>query len=371
MPCDALQPCGSRCPRRGSAAWSRDIRSPHIRALGGIGLQRRAGKPAPGVTQSCATVEEMSHWRDVGYACGDQPGSAAGGPQPRDVARAGRSTDPRGRAVGPRRGQGLGAIAGGAQAQRWGELADRNRPILHTHDRYGHRIDEIEFDPAYHELMRTAIGHGLHAAPWADDRPGAHVVRAAKILVWNPEPGHVCPISATYAVVPSLRYNAELAKVYEPLLTSREYDPELKPATTKVGITSTMSMTEKQGGSDLRAGTTRATPNADGSYPWSDTSGSPRRRCLTSSWCWPRLRAGYLASCCRGCCPTAAATGCSSSGLRTSSAITPTRPVRSNTTAPQCGWWARRGAACQPSSRWSTSPGWTAPWPAPPACTPG
>ena len=122
----------------------------------------------------------------------------------------------------------LGAIAGGAQAQRWGELADRNRPILHTHDRYGHRIDEIEFDPAYHELMRTAIAHGVHAAPWADDRPGAHVVRAAKMLVWTPEPGHVCPISATYAVVPSLRHNAELAKVYEPLLTSRQYDPELK-----------------------------------------------------------------------------------------------------------------------------------------------
>ena len=160
----------------------------------------------------------------------------------------------------------LGAIAGGAQALRWGELADRNRPILHTHDRYGHRIDEIEFHPAYHELMRTAIGHGLHAAPWADDRAGAHVVRAAKILVWNPEPGHVCPISATYAVVPSLRYNAELAKVYEPLLTSRHYDPELKPATTKAGITATMSMTEKQGGSDVRAGTTQATPNADGSY---------------------------------------------------------------------------------------------------------
>ncbi len=129
----------------------------------------------------------------------------------------------------------LGAIAGGAQAQRWGELANRNRPILHTHDRYGHRIDEIEFDPAYHELMRTAIGHGMHAAPWADHRPGAHVVRAAKMLVWTPEPGHVCPISATYAVVPSLRYNADLANVYEPLLTSRQYDPELKPATTKVG----------------------------------------------------------------------------------------------------------------------------------------
>jgi len=160
----------------------------------------------------------------------------------------------------------LGAISGSEQAQKWGDLADRNRPILHTHDRYGHRIDEIEYDPAYHRLMRTAVEHGLHGAPWADARPGAHVVRAAKMSVWTPEPGHVCPISMTYAAVPALRHNPELAAIYEPLLTSREYDPELKLATTKAGITAGMSMTEKQGGSDVRAGTTQATPNGDGSY---------------------------------------------------------------------------------------------------------
>ena len=160
----------------------------------------------------------------------------------------------------------LGAISGGATAQRWGELADRNRPVLHTHDRYGHRVDEIEYDPAYHELMRVAIAHGLHAAPWADDRPGAHVVRAAKMGVWTPEPGHVCPISMTYAVIPALRHNPELARVYEPLLTSRVYDPELTVATGKAGITAGMSMTEKQGGSDVRAGTTEAVASDDGTY---------------------------------------------------------------------------------------------------------
>ena len=160
----------------------------------------------------------------------------------------------------------LGALSASAQAQRWGDLADRNQPILHTHDRYGHRVDEIEYDPAYHELMRAAVAHGLHAAPWADDRRGAHVVRAAKMSVWTPEPGHVCPISMTYAVVPALRHNAELAKVYEPLLTSRVYDPELRVPATKAGITAGMSMTEKQGGSDVRAGTTQAVPNGDGSY---------------------------------------------------------------------------------------------------------
>ncbi|WP_297601029.1 acyl-CoA dehydrogenase family protein [Mycobacterium sp.] len=160
----------------------------------------------------------------------------------------------------------VGALSASREAQRWGELADRNRPILHTHDRNGHRVDEVEYDPAYHELMRTAITHGMHAAPWADERPGAHVVRAAKTSVWTVEPGHICPISMTYAVVPALRYNPELAKVYEPLLTSREYDPELRLATTKPGITAGMSMTEKQGGSDVRAGTTQATPTGDGTY---------------------------------------------------------------------------------------------------------
>ncbi|OBJ54739.1 acyl-CoA dehydrogenase family protein [Mycobacterium sp. 1423905.2] len=160
----------------------------------------------------------------------------------------------------------VGALAGSPEAQRWGELADRHRPVLHTHDRYGHRVDEVEYDPAYHELMRAAIGHGLHAAPWADNRPGAHVVRAAKTSVWTVESAHMCGISMTYAVVPALRHNPELAAVYEPLLTSGEYDPEPKLATIKAGITAGMSMTEKQAGSDVRAGSTQATPNADGSY---------------------------------------------------------------------------------------------------------
>ncbi|OMC03072.1 acyl-CoA dehydrogenase family protein [Mycolicibacterium fortuitum] len=160
----------------------------------------------------------------------------------------------------------LGAINGSVQAQRWGELADRNQPVLHTHDRYGHRIDEVEYDPAYHQLMNVAVTHGLHGAPWADDREGSHVVRAAKTSVWTVEPGHMCPISMTYAVVPALRFNPELAAIYEPLLTSRVYDPELTLATTKAGITAGMSMTEKQGGSDVRAGTTEATPNSDGTY---------------------------------------------------------------------------------------------------------
>ncbi|SIS14292.1 acyl-CoA dehydrogenase family protein [Williamsia sterculiae] len=160
----------------------------------------------------------------------------------------------------------LGAVAATDRAQRWGELADRHEPVLRTHDRYGHRVDEVEYDPAYHELMRTAVEHGLHGAPWADTRPGSHVVRAAKLSVWTVEPGHVCPISMTYAVVPALRHAPDLAAVYEPLLTSRVYDPTLAAPTGKAGIIAGMSMTEKQGGSDVRANRTRATPTGDGSY---------------------------------------------------------------------------------------------------------
>src|SRR6476620_11117784 len=98
---------------------------------------------------------------------------------------------------------GLGRVAGSEQGQEWGRVANENPPVLRTHDRYGHRIDEVEFHPYWHELMRVAVGHGLQAAPWRDDRAGAHAARAAKRLVWNhTEAGHICPISMTYAAVP-------------------------------------------------------------------------------------------------------------------------------------------------------------------------
>jgi len=160
----------------------------------------------------------------------------------------------------------LGRLAGSAEAQDWGRLAERVPPRLHTHDRYGHRVDEVEYVPAYHQLMTTAVEHGLHAAPWADDRPGAHVARAAKFFVWSVDAGHGCPISMTYAVVPALRANPELAAKFEPLLTSRFYDFGLRDPETKRGLLAGMSMTEKQGGSDVRANTTTATPAGDGAY---------------------------------------------------------------------------------------------------------
>ena len=160
----------------------------------------------------------------------------------------------------------LGRLAGTADAQELGRTAERNKPVLHTHDRYGHRIDEVTYDAAYHELMRTAVAHGLHGAPWSDERTGAHVARAAKFMVWNVDAGHTCPISMTYAVVPALRANPALSAQLEPLLTNRTYDPGLRDPATKRGLVAGMSMTEKQGGSDVRANTTTASPQSDGTH---------------------------------------------------------------------------------------------------------
>jgi putative acyl-CoA dehydrogenase len=161
----------------------------------------------------------------------------------------------------------LGRLAGSELAQENGRLANENPPKLRTHDRYGHRIDEVEFHPAWHDLMTTAVSHGLHATPWRDGNPGAHTARAAGMYVWGQtEAGHLCPISMTYAIVPALRHAPGLASQFEPLLASTRYDFGLRPPLTKHGLCAGMSMTEKQGGSDVRANTTKAARQTDGSY---------------------------------------------------------------------------------------------------------
>ena len=161
----------------------------------------------------------------------------------------------------------LGRLANSETVQQWGRLANEHTPVLRTHDRYGHRIDEVEYLPQYHELMRVAVEHGLHGAPWASERDGAHVARAAKVMAWGvADAGHLCPISMTYAVVPALRTTPDLAAQYEPLLTSTTYDYGLRPPLAKQGLIAGMSMTEKQGGSDVRANTTSAVPVGDGTY---------------------------------------------------------------------------------------------------------
>ncbi|MGS2643880.1 isovaleryl-CoA dehydrogenase [Streptosporangium sp. LJ11] len=161
----------------------------------------------------------------------------------------------------------LGLLAGSEQAQDWGRLANEHPPVLRTHDRYGRRIDEVEFHPAWHELMTVAVDNGMHATPWSSARPGAHVARAAKFYVWGQvEAGHGCPISMTYASIAALRHSPALAADWEPLLAARSYDFGLRPPLGKRGVLAGMAMTEKQGGSDVRAGTTRAEPQGDGSY---------------------------------------------------------------------------------------------------------
>jgi putative acyl-CoA dehydrogenase len=156
----------------------------------------------------------------------------------------------------------VGEIAGRAQTIRWGFEANENTPKLHTHDRFGNRIDEVEFHPAWHELMQVGIGHGLHALPWREPQPGAHVARAAMFIVFSQaEAGVGCPISMTYSAIPVLRAQPELAQEWESRFMSLSYDGErLVPAPDKAGALCGMAMTEKQGGSDVRANTTSARP---------------------------------------------------------------------------------------------------------------
>ncbi|MGI8920677.1 MAG: acyl-CoA dehydrogenase family protein [Solirubrobacteraceae bacterium] len=155
----------------------------------------------------------------------------------------------------------IGILAGRPEIIELGFQANENPPVLHTHDRFGQRIDDVSFHPSWHELMGIAVHHGLHSLPWREPQPGAHVARAALFsLLSSVEAGFGCPISMTYSIVPALRAQPELAAEWEPGLTSLHYDPGLRPPEDKRGLLSGMAMTEKQGGSDVRANTTVAEP---------------------------------------------------------------------------------------------------------------
>ncbi len=162
----------------------------------------------------------------------------------------------------------LGAMAGSADMQGHARLANVNLPQLHTHDRFGRRVDTVEFHPSYHALMALATEHGLHGTPWAGGAH-AHLRRAAAFMLFTElEPSTLCPISMTYAVTPALAANPAIAAEWGPRLTHRAYDPRFVPAAQKAGVTMGMGMTEKQGGSDVRANTTRAT--LEGSDRWGE-----------------------------------------------------------------------------------------------------
>jgi len=157
------------------------------------------------------------------------------------------------------RAQEVGEAAGSVEAFEHSRRAERNVPILRTHDRYGNRIDEVELDPSWHALLRGAVQREIHSLPWCSPRPGAHVARAALFMLWsNANAGVMCPVSMTYAAVPALRDGApELAAEWEPRLTDSSYER---------GALAGMAMTERQGGSDVRANITRAEPLGDGVY---------------------------------------------------------------------------------------------------------
>jgi putative acyl-CoA dehydrogenase len=155
----------------------------------------------------------------------------------------------------------LGRFVGGEPQQSWGRLANENRPVLRTHDRYGNRIDEVEFHPAWHALMKMGVENELHSLPWTSEEPTSHTARAALYMTaMQAEAGFCCPITMTFAVVPALRAQPELAEEWEPRLMARTYDPELRAPGEKASAIAGMAMTEKQGGSDVRANTTVAHP---------------------------------------------------------------------------------------------------------------
>jgi putative acyl-CoA dehydrogenase len=156
------------------------------------------------------------------------------------------------------RARDLGAVAGSSEAIEHARRANTNLPVLRTHDRYGHRIDQVELDPSWHWLLRIGVEREIPSLPWRSDQPGAHTVRGALFMLWSQtEAGPMCPISMTYAAIPALRKSPELAAEWEPRLTLPDYEH---------GALSGMAMTEKQGGSDVRANTTRAEPQGDGTY---------------------------------------------------------------------------------------------------------
>ncbi|GAA4122871.1 DNA alkylation response protein [Knoellia locipacati] len=167
----------------------------------------------------------------------------------------------------------LGRLAGSTVTQSWADDAHRDTPRLRTHNRTGQRVDEVDYARSYHDLMRVAVGHGLTAEAWTQPADsGAHLRRAAGFVTWSrAEAGHLCPVSMTYAAAPALRSNPTLADRWVPLLASREYDPVLRPFGQRHSAIAGMGMTEKQGGSDVRANVTRAEAVADGAVEGGET----------------------------------------------------------------------------------------------------
>lgn len=159
----------------------------------------------------------------------------------------------------------FGALTGSQEMIELGFQANENKPVLYTHDNYGHRIDEVRFHPAYHRLMQVSLAHGLHSSHWTDPRPGAHVARAAKFyLQAQVDAAHGCPVTMTSAAIPALREQSDLAAQWAPKIMACQYDHRNVPVAQKQALTIGMAMTEKQGGSDVRSNSVRAHPLGSG-----------------------------------------------------------------------------------------------------------
>lgn len=155
----------------------------------------------------------------------------------------------------------FGSRVGSSEVIEWGRQANAYTPVLVTHDPYGHRVDRVDYHPTWHALMRMSIGEGLHSLPWTAGRPGAYAARAAGFyLVSQIEQGHGCPVSMTTSVIPSLRMQPDVARQWESAVFSRDYDPAPAPIDRKRGALLGMALTEKQGGSDVRANRSEAVP---------------------------------------------------------------------------------------------------------------
>ncbi len=261
----------------------------------------------------------------------------------------------------------VGRLAGTPECMAWGFQANLYPPVLRAYDRVGNRIDEVEFHPAWHQLLSVAVEHGMHGAPWVDKRPGAHVARAAAFFLWSQvESGMGCPVSMTYASVPTLRQQPELAVRWEPLVSSRRYDPGLRPVSEKAGVLVGMAMTERQGGSDVRANTTRAEPvRSDVRGPGAEYRLNGHKWFCSAPICdaflvLAQAPGGLSCFLLPRVLPDGSRNGFRIERLKDKLGTGRTRRARSSSKTRWPPWSARRDGGCAPSSRWSTRRAWTA-----------
>src|SRR4051812_42804222 len=254
-----------------------------------------------------------------------------------------------------------GRRGGPPGSRKWGGLPNKTPPRLKPHDRFGNRIDEVEFHPSYHELMALSCRHELHSLPWTLEREGGYALKAALTMSATADAGHGCPITMTSAAIPALRATPEIAAEWEPLLMARGYDRELRPASEKGSAKCGMAMTEKQGGSDVRANTTRAEQEGD----WWRITG--HKWFCSAPMCdlflvLAQTDEGLTCFAVPRILPDGSRNTFRLQRLKDKLGNRPTPARRSSSRAPTARCSASPAAACARSSTWSSTRGWTAWW---------